>query len=499
MNPKELKKLIAHGESETLEFKKSTGQRSDAAKTVCAMLNCSGGYVAFGVTDQGKVVGQQISAKTLESLQTEIRRIDPSVNPPISRVDLGNGRFVLLVDVSAKSDGPYTYRERPYTRRGPTTVPMKRDEYERRLLERAHPGNRWENREVPDGVSVEDLNEQMIHETMEDALRSGRLGTRRSSDTTEILRGLGVMREERLLNAAVVLFGSSPALAAHYPQLAIRMAHFRGQDRLTDCTDNRQPWGNAFDLLQAAEAFISDHNSVASRLNAQSMDREDIPRYPHRALREGLANALCHRDYMNPSASVGVMMFNDRLEVTNPGGFHYGITPEALLLPHESRPWNPLIAGVFYLRGFIERWGSGTLSMAEFCDRNGNPPPMWEERRDSVILTIGVSEKYWNAALTREADIPAALLADMGALSRHQVDVLVKCLQPSRIVDLMHQVGRSDRTKFRNSVLKPLLEEGLVKMTIPDKPRSSRQRYQTTKKGRAYLREMADRLSNEEG
>lgn len=72
MNVRELKELVSDGESERIEFKKSTGRRTDAGKTVCAMLNGLGGFVLFGVTDKGESVGQQVVPKTLEDISAEL-------------------------------------------------------------------------------------------------------------------------------------------------------------------------------------------------------------------------------------------------------------------------------------------------------------------------------------------------------------------------------------------------------------------------------------------
>ncbi len=76
------------------------------------------------------------------------------------------------------------------------------------------------------------------------------------------------------------------------------------------------------------------------------------------ALREALANAFCHRDYSIGGGSVGVAIHQDRLEITSSGTLHFGLTAEKLFEPHESLPWNPLIAHVFYRRGIIETWGA---------------------------------------------------------------------------------------------------------------------------------------------
>ena len=118
------------------------------------------------------------------------------------------------------------------------------------------------------------------------------------------------------------------------------------------------------------------------------MVREDQPWYPPRATREALANALCHRDYTVPGGAVAIAMYDDHLEITNPGDLHFGITPEMLARPHESRPWNPIIANVFYRAGIIERWGMGTLNIIDWCTENDNPPPAWSEQAGSVYVTF---------------------------------------------------------------------------------------------------------------
>ena len=131
-----------------------------------------------------------------------------------------------------------------------------------------------------------------------------------------------------------------------------------------------------------------DHVPIAGRVIPGKMIREDQPWYPPRATREALANALCHRDYTIPGGAVAVAMYDDHLEITNPGDLHFGITPEKLTIPHESKPWNPIIANVFYRAGIIERWGAGTLNIIDWCAENGNPAPAWQEQAGSVYVTF---------------------------------------------------------------------------------------------------------------
>jgi hypothetical protein len=89
-------------------------------------------------------------------------------------------------------------------------------------------------------------------------------------------------------------------------------------------------------------------------------------------------------------------------------------------------------------------------------------------------------------AATAAAQTESRLGADL-APSGHQVEILRKCLDDSSLLDLMKVAGRSDRTKFRHQVLRPLIDEGLIELTIPDKPTSRLQKYRLTGKGRAWI------------
>lgn len=484
MKLKDLENLIGEGETDRLEFKGSTGQRTRAAKTVCAMLNGLGGFVFFGVTDQGKIIGQEVSSKTLEDIANEMREIEPPAFPDMETVALPSGNAVIALRVPG-SGGLYAYKGHPYIRNGPTTSVMPRQEYERRLVERLHATRRWENESVEEGVTVRDLDAEEIHITLDNAIQLGRLEPTGRRDIESILLGLELIREGRLLNAAVALYGKSDQLKSLYPQMGIRLGRFRGKNRLADFEDNRQYWGNAFSLLRRAESFLMDHVPIAGRVIPGKMVREDQPGYPPRATREALANALCHRDYIIPGGAVAVAMYNDHLEITNPGALHFGITPAKLTKPHESRPWNPIIANVFYRAGIIERWGSGTLNIIDWCMENGNPVPTWSEHAGSVYVAFKPAVLPDVGGHAQVGDETGTKLA----LSRHQVEILEICRNESQLVTLMAIAGRTDRTKFRNQVLKPLIDAGFIKMTIPDKPRSSKQRYRLTPKGRAWITE----------
>ncbi|MCY4307571.1 MAG: putative DNA binding domain-containing protein [Rhodobacteraceae bacterium] len=376
--------LTSTGESEKLEFKKTTGAKREAAKTVCAMLNKNGGQLLFGVADNGQVLGQQVSASTIEKISAEIQQIEPKAYPLIERIQISEKTEVIMVQINHSQLAPYRYRGVPYIRVGNTTQIMSNDEYTRMLFERMHSEQRWENQPA-EGWTVDDLDFTEIRNTVAEAVRIGRLNEPERGDAKDLLRGLGLFRDGVLFRAAAVLFGKKERLEFEMPQCLLRIARFKGLDR-SEFLDNRQFIGNAFSLLSRAVTFLNDTFPIASRFESGKLERIDEPLYPPLATREALANAFCHRDYSIGGSSVGLAVYDDRLEVTSTGILHFGQTPEDLFLPHESRPWNPLIARTFYMRGIIEEWGRGTIELANLAVAAGLPHPEIEEHGNCVTV-----------------------------------------------------------------------------------------------------------------
>lgn len=146
---------------------------------------------------------------------------------------------------------------------------------------------------------------------------------------------------------------------------------------------------------------------------------------------------------------------------------------------HRSIPRNPLIAGAFHRTGAIEVWGRGTNRVIEACRAYGIADPTFTEASGAVTVTF-------KAEVLAGAQIGDQVGTKLG-LSPDQVQVLVLATEPRTLPDLMAPSGRTNRTKFRDQVVAPLLDAGLLEMTIPDKPRSSKQQYRITRAGRGVV------------
>ena len=149
---------------------------------------------------------------------------------------------------------------------------------------------------------------------------------------------------------------------------------------------------------EEAGRFIDETVPKAAWVAPGKMQREEHREYPLDALREAVINAVCHRDYA-ASGNVQIRFFDNRLQIWNPGKLPDGITVDLLRVEHASHPRNKTIARLLFLAGYIEQWGSGTLSMIAACKRDGLPEPQFQETGSDFIVTFTGS--VLNALLER--------------------------------------------------------------------------------------------------
>lgn len=161
MSDPDLQTLINAGESATVEFKKSTAEKDRACRTLCGFANAGGGQLLFGVTPEGKLVGQQVTDRTLEELAQEFRGFEPPLFPDIRRVAVKESLQVLVLRVERPSLQPVTFRGVPYERVLNTTQVMSRSTYQRLLLESLHATDRWETQPA-DGWTLDMLDSREI-------------------------------------------------------------------------------------------------------------------------------------------------------------------------------------------------------------------------------------------------------------------------------------------------------------------------------------------------
>ena len=392
----------------------------------------------------------------------------------------GSERSVIVLHVPQIADGrPFTYDGRPYQRVRTTTSRMPQERYESLLLERAHARRRWENQPAV-GVRLADLDHEEILRTREAAIQHRRISAGTSTDIADILDRLGLRVDGVITQAAQILYGTR--FLPDYPQGLLKTGRFRGTKITGDILDNKQEHLHAFAIVREGMAFLDRTLPLAARFTEGEIFREDRLPVPPDALREILLNAVMHRDYSGPGSYVAIAVFDDRIEIRSVGRLPRGISLESLSGPHRSIQRNPLIAEAFHRTGAVEVWGRGTNRVIEECQRYGAEPPSFEEHAGALYVTFRAAIGPGAREIASRDQVGTKL-----GPSRGQVQILAAALDARAITDLMEVAGRANRTKFRDQVLRPLLDAGLIEMTIPDKPRSPKQRYRTTEAGRRAL------------
>lgn len=222
----------------------------------------------------------------------------------------------------------------------------------------------------------------------------------------------------------------------------------------SEFVDNRQVVGNIFTLYQQAQAFLLEHIRIAGKVEGGSFERTDTPAYPLDALREALANALCHRDYAEPGGAIDLAIYDDRIDIVNSGSLHFGMTVEDLVQEHQSRPWNPLIAQTLYRRGIIESWGRGTLKMIEGARNVGLVTP--EFINTSLSFTVRFrSQEYMP---------PTRVSHDLTELQR-EILLRMNVLGPSSSTAVANALERATDPRLVLRNLQTLRDYGLVTLS----------------------------------
>ena len=376
--------LLSEGESRHVEFKPMVEPMDAIGKTVCAFLNSDGGVVIIGVEADGVPNGSVMNEQAASLTEFLRRTITPKVLYDVS-FDQTAGGDVITVSVPAGPDRPYVFEGAVYIRKGSTTHAASASMLRELVETSSQSTKRWERR-PSSGLEVEGVDHQLLTETVRRAEARRGVQFDNPKDTAAILSELSLLQFGQLTNAADVLFGRK--VAQRHPQTRLRAVCY-ATDRADDFLDEQLYEGPAFELLENAMTFLKRHIVIAASFRDGQLSRESKPRYPFNSLREGLVNALVHRDYAAFSGSVSVSVYTDRVEIWNSGKLPHGISPRDLMqASHSSILVNPDIAHVFYLHELMERVGRGTYKIGQECRDFGMRPPEWKNAGAGVRLTL---------------------------------------------------------------------------------------------------------------
>ncbi len=455
MKDSDVLKLIKRGESQTLEFKPSLSDMDRILEELCGLANTEGGMLLVGVSDDGKLLGTDIGKGTIEHFTNKIKqRFDPMLYPKIERIKL-DGKNVLLIEIRETANKPYQVFGKAFKRVGKSNLQMSRDEFERMILEKHKEKVRFDSQICRD-AKIGDIDKERIKWFLEKANRERRLEIDPRIPVKEVLERLELLRNGKLTNAAILTFGISPQ--RFLLQSEVRCAKFKGTKPVKPFIDMKVIRGTVHEQIEEAEKFVLNNIKKSAWTVPGQVEREERWEYPPDAIREAVTNAIAHRDYSS-TANVHVSIFDDRIEIWNPGRLPEPLKPEDLKKQHKSIPVNPLVAQMLFLTKDIEKWGTGTNDIVKDCVNHGLPEPIFEEQAGgfAVILRksripddldeLGLNERQKKAIeyLKEHKRITSKEYSRMFNITERMARLDIKELLSRKIIKRM---GTSDKTAY---------------------------------------------------
>jgi ATP-dependent DNA helicase RecG len=376
----EIERFIEQAESKTLEFKSDLSSLGPILKTIIAFANTAGGTLIVGRAPNGELIGVEDVFKAEEKLANAIAdSIHPPVFPEIEITTL-DGKHLLVVKV-AHWRGPFYLKKSGipngvYIRLGSTSRPAGAEllaEMQRTVLHSSF-----------DEQSMRELSPQDLE--LDRAKKIFRQVGRNLDEKKLLSLGILVKAANKIVPSigGLILFGKQDVRQQFFPDARVSCARFRGDDK-TEIVDRHEVEGSVLDAVDAVPKFIMRNTRLSAEISG--LRRKNISEYPPIAIREVLINALAHCDYSITGSRIQIAIFNNRLEVQNPGMLPFGFTLEDLK-SGVSRVRNRVIVRVFNELDLMEEWGSGYKRIVEACDAGGHPKPEWQELGTTIRVTF---------------------------------------------------------------------------------------------------------------
>ncbi len=376
-----LEEWLVAKEDEHLEFKeaKQNFHFETLVKYCVALANERGGRIILGITDKSprRIVGSQAFLdleRTKAGLIERLRlRIDAEVLAP------PEGRVVVFTIPSRPIGMPISYDGGYWMRAGEDLVPMTADLL-KRIFDEAAPDF---SAEICPKATIADLDPAAIESFRRRWLDNSKNTALKKRSAEKLLRDAELVLPQGITYAALILLGSHAALGRFLGQAEV-IFEYRSTPRPGPANQReefRQGFLSFYDRIWELVNLRNDKQHFQERMVMHS-----VPTFSEIAVREGLLNAVSHRDYRHPG-SVFVRQFPRRIEIISPGGFPPGITPDNIL--DQQLPRNRRIAETFARCGLIERSGQGADRIVEECVRHGKPLPDYSQSdAHQVWLTL---------------------------------------------------------------------------------------------------------------
>ena len=439
----------------------SSFSNQDDGGIIVFVIDEEHGYKECGVYDP-----QDLQKKVNE----QCLQMEPKVRPLMTVLEKDETTFVAAeipgIDIA---DRPCYYRGKgrlkgAYTRIGDSDEPMT--EYEVYSYEAFRRKYQDDIRTIPRATLLS-LDQQTLGEYIE-KLKFGKPHLSAMDEET-VLELMSIKRNDDITLMAVMLF--SPYPQAYCPQLCITAVVVPGTELGVEGSngerflDNHRIEGTIPEMLDAAIAFVRRNMRTKTIVNPETGKRGDRTDYPITAIREAILNSLVHRDYSihTEGMPIQILMFDDRIEIHNPGGIYGRIKVDQLgKVQPDTR--NPVLATALEVLGITENRYSGIPTIRRELKKNDLPDPVFEDRRGQFSVT------FFNSTDNHPVEV------DFDDKTRGLVEF---CKTPRTRKEIADYLGLESISYVIKDYVMPLVEKGIIKLSIPDKPRSPKQLYFT--------------------
>ena len=390
-------------ETQNIEYKESW--RDEYLKWICGFANAKGGTIYIGKDDSGNVVGIANSKKLMEDIPNKTKDV-LGVIVDVNLHTTAQGDYLEII----VEDYPYpvNYKGQYHYRSGSTKQELKGAALDKFMLRKK--GKKWDGVPVPT-ISVADLDNETFDFFRKRAFKSNRIEEDALTDSNEhLIENLQLKENEYLKRAGVLLFHPKPEnfVTGAY----IKIGFFESDSELMYQDEIH---GNLFNQIEKTIDLLFT-KYIKANISYEGIHRIETYDYPKEAIREGLLNAISHKDYSS-GFPIQISVYKDKLMIWNEGQLPENWTTKKLTQKHSSKPYNPDIANAFFRSGYIESWGRGTIKIIEKCIEVGLPSPLYhydgsdfsvEFRKDiyhtEYLETLNLNERQIKAILYVKED-----------------------------------------------------------------------------------------------
>ncbi len=375
-------------ESQNIEYKESW--RDEYLKWLCGFANAQGGTIYIGIDDDGNVVGVKDIKKLMEDIPNKIQ----SGLGIVADVNKLTKDGIDYLEIKVKpSSFPISYHGEFHYRSGATKQQLTGTALSEFIMQKT--GFRWEDVSV-DNITVEDLDDESFKIFRREALSKKRMTEAELNvSNEELLQKLHLIVDGKLKRSAVLLFYKDPEIIQN--GCFIKVGKFDERGRVVYHNDLEES------LIVNASKVIDLIYQMYLKAKISYEHDIRVEEYPfaREAIREAVYNAIAHNCYMY-GTPIQIRVMDYAITISNSCILPEGWTVDTLMEPHDSKPYNPDIARVFYRAGLIENWGQGIQKICDECQSIGAELPVYE----LTGTTLRIKFKALESALIDQPQVP---------------------------------------------------------------------------------------------